>query len=178
MEQEDLQKLGLVHVISGDGKGKTTSALGIALRAAGHGLKSLIIQFMKKGWPYGEVEAVKLIPEIQIIQFGRPEFVDKNNPKTIDIEEAKNALNRAYAALKEDWNILILDEINVALEWKLISLSDVLSLIESKPKHLELVLTGRYVHAEIIELADYYSKVETIKHPFEKQILGRKGIEY
>ncbi|MFX0091250.1 MAG: cob(I)yrinic acid a,c-diamide adenosyltransferase [Candidatus Hodarchaeota archaeon] len=170
--------LGLIHIISGDGKGKTTSALGMALRAAGHGFKTLIIQFMKKGWSYGELETAKLIPNIEIIQFGTPEFVDKNNPKPIDVEEAKKGLGRSKDAMKEGWDIIVLDEINIVLEWNLIQLSEIISLVKSKPQNLELILTGRYAHPELVELADYYTKIESIKHPFQKQQLARKGIEY
>ena len=89
-----IEFLGCIHVITGDGKGKTTSALGIALRAAGHNFKTLVIQFMKKGWDYGELHAVDLIPNIQIVQYGTPNFVDKAQPLPIDFQEAKAALAR------------------------------------------------------------------------------------
>jgi len=175
----ETSQLGLIHVISGNGKGKTTSALGLALRAAGHGFRTLIIQFMKKGWMYGELRAFKNIPEIAIIQFGTPEFVDKANPRKIDFDEARAALDRACVAIiDEKWDLLILDEINVALDFKLISENDVIDLIKQKPKNLELVLTGRDASNVIIELADYYTEICERKHPYQRKILARKGVEY
>ncbi|UCG04404.1 MAG: cob(I)yrinic acid a,c-diamide adenosyltransferase [Candidatus Heimdallarchaeota archaeon] len=181
MDKKDVKEsnLGLIHVITGDGKGKTTSALGLALRAAGHGFHSLIIQFMKKGWDYGELKALQNIPEISILQFGTPEFVDKENPKKIDLDEAKAALDRARIAItNEKWNILILDEIIVALDFKLISEKQVIDVIKQKPKNLELVLTGREASNAIIELADYYTEICEHKHPYQRKILARKGVEY
>ncbi|MFX1285096.1 MAG: cob(I)yrinic acid a,c-diamide adenosyltransferase [Promethearchaeota archaeon] len=175
----DTSQLGLVHVISGDGKGKTTSALGLAFRAAGHGFRTLIIQFMKKGWIYGELQAIKDIPEIEIIQFGTPEFVDKAKPRKIDFDEARAALDRTRVAITDEkWDLLILDEINVALDFKLISENDVIDLIKQKPKNLELILTGRDASNSIIELADYYTEICERKHPYQRKILARKGVEY
>jgi len=172
-------QLGFIHVISGNGKGKTTSALGLALRAAGHGFRSLIIQFMKKGWDYGELKVIQGIPEITILQYGTPEFVNKENPKKIDLDEAKAALDRAHLAITEEkWDFLILDEINVALDFKLISEKQVIDVIRQKPKNLELVLTGRDAPNVLIELADYYTEILEHKHPYQKKILARKGVEY
>ena len=174
-----MSQLGLIHVISGDGKGKTTSALGLALRAAGHGFRTLMIQFMKKGWDYGELTAVKGIPEININQFGTPEFVDKENPKKIDFDEAKAALDRARVAIvDENWDFLILDEINVAIDFNLLSETEVLDLIKQKPKNLELVLTGRNAPDSLIQLADYYIEICEHKHPYQMDILARKGVEF
>ena len=179
VKKAEISQLGFIHVISGNGKGKTTSALGLALRAAGHGFCTLMISFMKKGWDYGELKAIKAIPEIIIIQYGTPEFVDKENPKKIDLDEAKAALDRARIAMtKENWDILILDEINVAMDFNLISENDVIDLIKQKPKNLELVLTGRDASNNIIELADYYIEICERKHPYQKNILARKGVEY
>ncbi len=181
MDEKGIEKsqLGLIHVISGNGKGKTTSALGLALRAAGHGFHSLIIQFMKKGWDYGELKVIQDIPEITILQYGTPDFVDKENPKKIDLDEAKAALDRAHIAITDEkWDILILDEINVALDFKLVSEKQVIDVIKQKPKNLELVLTGRDASNAIIELADYYTEICERKHPYQRKILARKGVEY
>lgn len=181
MDEQGIKKsqLGLIHVISGNGKGKTTSALGLALRAAGHGFRSLIIQFMKKGWDYGELKVIQNIPEITLLQYGTPEFVDKENPKKIDLDEAKAALDRARLAITDEkWDLLILDEIIVALDFKLISENQVIDVIKQKPKNLELVLTGRDASNVIIELADYYTEICERKHPYQRKILARKGVEY
>jgi cob(I)alamin adenosyltransferase len=176
----DSSQLGLIHVITGHGKGKTTSALGLALRAAGHGFNTLIIQFMKKGWDYGEIKALAAIPQINIAQYGTPELVDKNNPKKIDFEEAEAALKRSKQAIcEENWDVVILDEINVAVDFGLIVEQEVIELIKQKPKKLELIFTGRYCPTSFIELADYHTEIVVHKHPYENhQILARKGIEF
>jgi cob(I)alamin adenosyltransferase len=176
----DSSQLGLIHVITGDGKGKTTSAIGMALRAAGHGFHTLIIQYMKKGWDYGEFKALKAIPQITIVQYGTPELVDKNNLKKIDLEEAKAALKRSRQAIhEENWDILILDEINVAVDFGLVAEQEVIELIKQKPKKLELILTGRYSPPSFIELADYHTEINVYKHPYlDAQILARKGVEF
>ncbi len=175
----DPESLGCIHVVSGDGKGKTTSSLGLALRAAGHGFKTLIIQFMKKGWDYGELKAVELLPNIQIIQYGTPEFVNKKQPLSIDYQEAKAALQRFIEELRsKQWNIIILDEINVALDYKLISEEIVLEQLKNKPKNIEIVLTGRNASQALIDLADYYTQIQSIKHPYQQDIMARKGVEF
>ena len=171
--------LGLIHVISGDGKGKTTSSLGLALRAAGHGFRTLIIQLMKKGWNYGELTAIQNIPQITIEQFGTPEFVDKKSPKEIDYKEAEAAINRIKQAIfNETWDILILDEINVAIDFNLVSEDEVIDLLKRKPKKLEVILTGRDATDNIISLADYHTEVCEKKHPYQQNILARKGVEF
>lgn len=176
---EDERGLGLIQVITGDGKGKTTSAMGLAMRAVGHGYKVLMVQFMKGQINYGELEAAKKLSNFDIIQFGRPDFVDKEDPAEIDIKLAQEGLEYALSIVKENkCDILILDEINVALDWNLIELDDVLELIESKPENMELVLTGRYAHPRLIELADQVSEIKEIKHPYQKGIMARKGIEF
>lgn len=175
----ETSQLGLIHVISGTGKGKTTSALGLALRAAGHNFQTLIIQFMKKGWNYGELKAIDLIPQITIIQYGTPELVDKKNPLKIDFDEAKAALDRTKNAMfEESWDILVLDEINVAIDFRLVSEDEVIELLKRKPKKLEIILTGRYATDKIISLADYYNEVCEKKHPYQQNILARKGVEF
>ncbi|MHA1941086.1 MAG: cob(I)yrinic acid a,c-diamide adenosyltransferase [Candidatus Hodarchaeales archaeon] len=178
-DQIDSESLGLIHVISGDGKGKTTSALGIALRAAGHEYNVLIIQFMKKGWDYGELQAVQFLNGVEIHPFGTPNYIDKANPQPIDFSEARKALKHFKDELNNPhWNIIVLDEINVALDFKLISERDIIDLLRTKPKNLEIILTGRDAPSSLIELADYYTEIKSIKHPFQKKILARKGVEY
>ena len=131
---------GLIQVYTGLGKGKTSAALGLALRAAGQGLKVYIIQFMK-GWPdYGELGSLEKLPNITLRQFGRPEFVDKDNPDPEDIRQAHEALRHARQVIfGGQYDIVILDEINVALDFGLIGLAEVLSLLNAKPEKVELV---------------------------------------
>ncbi len=169
---------GLVQVYTGKGKGKTTAALGLGLRAAGHGFEVYMIQFMKGQINYGELEAVKHIPNFTIRQFGRPDFVDKSNPDPEDIKLAQEALDYArQIILEERVDFLILDEINVAIEFGLITDKDVIALIESRPPQMELILTGRNAPSSIIELADLVSEVKEVKHPYQKGIAARKGCE-
>lgn len=173
------QFLGLVEIYTGTGKGKTTAALGLGLRAHGKGLKVYMIQFMKGDIEYGEVAAARELDGFEIEQFGRPDFVKKNEPEKIDIDFAKRALERANKILLENqYEIVILDEINVALEWNLIKLDDVINLIKNKPKNIELILTGRYAHPKIIELADLVTDMREIKHPYQQGISAREGIEH
>lgn len=170
---------GMVQVYTGDGKGKTTAALGLALRASGQGLKVYVVQFMK-GWPfYGELETVKHLPNVTLRQFGRPDFVNKQNPDPIDVHMAQEAL--AYArqvVLAGQHDLVILDEINVALDFGLIKLADVLDLLEKRPPQVELVLTGRNAPAALIATADLVTEMLQIKHPFTDGVEARKGIEF
>jgi len=169
---------GYIHVYTGNGKGKTTAALGLAVRAAGSGLHVYIIQFMK-GRRYSELDALEKIKNITVFQSGRDEFVSKKHPEQIDIDLAEKGLNQARAILqKGDHDVVILDEINVALDFKLISLKDVLKLLEMKPTHVELVLTGRYAHQDIMKRADLVSEILEIKHPYQQGITSRKGIDW
>lgn len=170
---------GLVQVYTGDGKGKTTAALGLALRAAGQGLNVYIIQFMK-GWAhYGELTALEHQPNIILRQFGRPDFVDKEKPKPIDIQLARKALRHAQEIVaSERYDLVILDEVNVALDYGLIDLDEVIALIENKPRKVELVLTGRYAHPRLIELADLVTEMVEVKHPYRQGMEGRRGIEF
>lgn len=170
---------GIVMVITGNGKGKTTAAMGQALRALGHGFKVLVIQFMK-GKKYGEVLcAEKLLPNLKIIPCGLDSFVMKDNPAPVDIELARQGLKLAKEAIASgEYQMIILDEINVALDFKLIPLEEVLDLIRNKPDKIDLVLTGRYAPQEIIDLADTVSEVKEIKHHYEKGVKERAGIEF
>ncbi len=173
-------KLGLVQVYTGDGKGKTTAALGLAFRAIGHGMKVFVIQFMKGSVFYGELKTAQMLsPYITIVQKGREEFVNKENPDPIDIKLAQEGVKLAEDIMrKNEHDILILDEINVAVDYNLVSLEQVLNLIHNKPKDMELVLTGRYAHPEIIKNADLVTEMVEIRHYYaEKGIDARDGIE-
>lgn len=169
---------GLIHVYTGNGKGKTTAAIGLGVRAAGDGLKVLMIQFMK-GRRYSELDALQQIKNFTVVQFGRDEFVSKEKPAQIDIDLAKKGLAFAQDVIhKRTYDVVILDEMNVALEYHLISLQDVLQLLKEKPESLELVLTGRYASPDIIKHADVVSEILEIKHPYQKGVLSRKGIDW
>lgn len=180
---------GLVQVYTGNGKGKTTCALGAGLRAAGHGLEVLVISFMKakvalrgdgNDINYGEFRVVDLIPNFTIIPMGRDTFVDKENPDPIDVAMAQDALKLAQTTLQEHkCDVLILDEINVAVEWNLIPLNEQLKLITMKPANVELIMTGRYARQEVLDAADLVTEMREIKHYFSTQNLqARKGFEY
>jgi cob(I)alamin adenosyltransferase len=170
---------GLVVVITGNGKGKTTSAFGQALRAIGHGYKVFVLQFMK-GRKYGEfIASEKHLPRLTIRIFGLDSFVMRDNPAAIDIELAQKGLDAAKKAINSGkYDMVILDEINVALEFKLIDLQEVIDIIKNKPAGLDLILTGRYAPPEIIELADTVSEVQEVKHHYQAGIKDRAGIEY
>lgn len=170
---------GLIQVYTGDGKGKTTAALGLALRAAGHGLHVYIVQFMK-GWPdYGELVALRHQPSITLVQFGRPDFVDRAHPDPRDVQMAQAAWQHGLDVLRDGrYDVVVLDEINVALDYALLSLQQVLALLDAKPGHVELVLTGRNAHPEVIRRADLVTEMCLVKHPYDAGIAGRRGIEY
>jgi cob(I)alamin adenosyltransferase len=173
--------IGMVQVYTGDGKGKTTAALGQALRAAGCNLKSVIIQFLKGGSHTGEFKIQeRLFPYFKIIQVGRPFFVNKNNIPQKDIESNRKGFDIALEIAinkNNDINILILDEINVAVNLGIIKMDEILYLIKNKKKNIELILTGRNAPKEIIEAADLVTEMKEIKHYYHKNIPSRFGIE-
>ncbi|MFH1577683.1 MAG: cob(I)yrinic acid a,c-diamide adenosyltransferase [Candidatus Omnitrophota bacterium] len=167
----------MIQVYTGEGKGKTTAAIGLALRAAGAGLRVYIGQFIKKG-TFAEVKILKKIPNIKIEQYGKGCLI-RNKPCKTDIACASLGLKRAkQIILKGDFNLLILDEINVALYLGLLKLNQVIDLIKSIPKNTELVLTGRKAHPKIRKLADLVSEIKDIKHYYRKGTKARKGIEF
>jgi len=170
---------GLIQVYTGNGKGKTTAALGLALRAVGHGLKVLVVQFMKGNIEYGELEsAKKLSPYLTIKRIGREIFVSKTNPDPIDTKLAQEGYSLAREAVESKrYDIVILDEINLAVDYGLISLSDLLHLMESKLETVELILTGRNAKPEVIEKADLVTEMVDQKHYYEKGTPAREGIE-
>lgn len=170
---------GLIQVYTGNGKGKTSAALGLALRAVGHGLKVLFIQFMKGNIGYGELESSKkLSPYLTIKQMGRETFISKENPDPIDIKLAQDGFDFAKKAIyDEEYDIVILDEINVAIDYGMIPLSDLLHLLNTKPKGVELILTGRNARLEIINRADLVTEMIEQKHYYKKGVSARKGIE-
>jgi cob(I)alamin adenosyltransferase len=170
---------GLVEIFTGDGKGKTSAALGVALRALGQGLRVHIVFFMKGDFPYGEQKILSELSNVTFDRFGFQDFVDPDNVKPEEKEEARKALEAARkAVLSLKYDVVILDEVNVAIAWKLIDLDTVIKLIHDKPKNIELILTGRYADLRLIELADLVTDMVKVKHPYDKGILSRKGIDY
>lgn len=170
---------GLVQVYTGNGKGKTSAALGLALRATGRGLKVYVIQFIKGGFDYGELHVVDRLPNLTLKAFGRGKFITSKPPEKEDVKLAEEALKLAEEITQSrEYDVVILDEINVALHLKLIKLQEVEEMIKRKPENVEIVLTGRNAPEEIIELADLVTELKEIKHPFSKGFQARKGIEY
>ncbi len=170
---------GLVQVYTGDGKGKTSAAFGAALRAIGRGLKVYIIQFIKGGFDYGELQVVKKLPNLKLAAFGRGKFVTEVSPHEEDVKLAEEALKLAEEVVGSgQYDIVVLDEINVALNLKLVTVDEALQLIKNRPKHVELILTGRYAPVQIVEVADLVTEMKEIKHPFTEGVTPRKGIEY
>jgi cob(I)alamin adenosyltransferase len=184
---------GLIHVYTGDGKGKTTAALGLALRAAGCGLCTYVCQFLK-GQEYGELEAARWLvagapegdrcPPITIERFGQPTFVRVLEDGTSSVTEKDVCLARAgldavrRAMAGGQYELIVLDEINVALYFKLLTVQEVLEVIDDKPDGVELVLTGRRVPDEILARADYVTEMREVRHPYQQGIKARKGIEF
>lgn len=170
---------GLIQIFTGDGKGKTTAAIGTIIRALGNNLKVYVAVFMKGDYPYGEWAFLSKFSNITIERFGSQEFCDPSNVKPEEREQARLALNAARnAMLSGKYDIILLDEINVTVGWNLIPLNDVLKLIDEKPPHVELILTGRRADTELVKRADLVTEMLKIKHPYDKGISARKGIEY
>lgn len=170
---------GLVQVFTGDGKGKTTAALGSVIRALGHGLGVCIVVFMKGDYPYGECKILSQLPNVKIARFGSQQFIDPNNIKPEDREQAGQALAAAReAVLSGSYDLVVLDEVNLAVAWNLVELDEVIKLINDKPRNVELILTGRKADTRLIQLADLVTEMLKIKHPYDEGIKARKGIEY
>ncbi|MBE0480188.1 MAG: cob(I)yrinic acid a,c-diamide adenosyltransferase [Dehalococcoidia bacterium] len=175
----DPQNKGLVEVFTGSGRGKTSAALGIVLRAVGHGLRVFIVHFMKGDYPYGEQKSLANLPNVTVFRCGQISFVDPKNVEEVDRKEARKGLEAARDALKSGkYDLVVLDEINVAAAWKLIELDDVLKLIEEKPADVTLILTGRYADTRIVKAADLVTEMVAIKHPFDNGVDARPGFDY
>jgi cob(I)alamin adenosyltransferase len=172
-------KQGLIQCYFGRGKGKTTAALGQGFRAIGHGFKVYMIQFMKGDYRYGELESIKNTPNFEVKQFGTPDLISE--AREIDLEEGRKALEFAEKIITSDeYDIVILDEIGVAVEYGVINVENVLKLLDKKPEKVELILTGGpKMHPKIKERADLLTEMRMIKHYYSsKGIKARFGIEY
>lgn len=176
------QDRGLVIVYTGKGKGKTTAALGIVLRAVGHGYRVGMIQFIKGEWYYGELTSSKrLEPEFEMIAAGKGfvGIIDDDHP----VEDHQQAARQALAIAREKlvsgaYDVLILDEINYAVKLNLLSEKDILDLISARPQKTTLVLTGNYASESVVQAADLVTEMREIKHPYQSGIKAKKGIDF
>lgn len=173
---------GLVIVYTGDGKGKTTAALGIALRSVSYRLKVLFFQFIKGSWMSGEVEALKkLSPFIELIRGGEGfvGIVDDRLPREVHEKAARESLDKVTKRLVSgEYDVVILDEVIGAVAGNLLTVKDLLELIKAKPGYTDLILTGRNAPKELIEVADLVTEMKEIKHPFQKGLFAKRGIDY
>ena len=178
----DKPRRGLVVVLTGDGKGKTTSCLGMAVRAVGYGMKVLMIQFIKGSLHYGELDGAKrLAPEFELLPMGKG-FVGIRGdslPFAEHVAAARAALATARdRMLSGRYDVIILDEVNVAVHLGLLDVGEVVALIEEKPENVHLILSGRNAREEVVRLAHLVSEVRSIKHPYDQGIEAEKGIDY
>jgi cob(I)alamin adenosyltransferase len=170
---------GLVQIFTGDGKGKTSAALGTVIRALGHGLKVYIVFFMKGDYAYGERHILNQLTGVTMVSFGNDDFVYPDKIKPEQVAQAGKALEAARSAmLSGKYDVLVMDEVNLAATFKLISVDDILQLIKDKPPNVELILTGRRADPRLVQMADMVTEMVKIKHPFDQGIPSRMGIEY
>jgi cob(I)alamin adenosyltransferase len=176
MSERQLSK-GYVQVYTGDGKGKTTAALGLALRASGHGMHTYIGQFMK-GQQYGELDALCNHPLITIEQYGDPRCIRREEVTPEHVSQARHGLERAREAMLSDgYDIVVLDEVNVAIWFGLLAVEEVLAFLDGKPERVEVVLTGRRAPQELIDRADLVTEMREVKHYYAQGVPARDGIE-
>jgi cob(I)alamin adenosyltransferase len=170
---------GLVQIFTGDGKGKTSAALGTVLRAVGHGWKVHVTFFMKGDYPYGERKTLAELPNVTVASFGQESFVNPQETKPREKEAAALALKTAREAmLSSRYDMVVLDEVVLAAAFKLISVEEVIQLIREKPPQVEMILTGRKADPRLVELADLVTEMVKIKHPYDRGIAAREGSEY
>jgi cob(I)alamin adenosyltransferase len=177
-----MSEKGLVIVYTGNGKGKTTAALGMALRAIGYDHKVCMLQFIKGSWHYGEMDSSKkLEPNFELIAVGKGfvGILDDNSPREEHEKYAAEAVRICREKIfSEKYDVIILDEVNYAITLGLIDVQKIIKIIKEKPSELDLVLTGRDVKEEIVELADLVTEMKEIKHPFKSGIKAKKGIDF
>jgi len=171
---------GLVSIFTGDGKGKTTAAIGTVIRATGHGLRTFIVFFMKgENFVHGEINILSKMPNVTLARFGQNGWVDKDNVKPEHKEQARLALTTAREAmLSGNYDLVVLDEINIAIDYGLIELDKVIKLVHDKPQNVELILTGRNIDTKLVQMANLVTEMLMIKHPYTRGIKARRGIDY
>ncbi len=179
MKRSTKMERGLVQVYTGDGKGKTTAAVGLAMRAIGKGFDVYMVQFLK-GRPYGELETAKrLSPDFTLVQSGLDSFVKRGEPSEEDLRLAAEGLELAREAIMSGrYDIVILDEVSVAVDLGVLGVEEVLPLIDDRPPGVELVLTGRNAPAEFLERADTITEMKCVRHCYDAGVPMREGIEY
>ena len=171
-------ELGLVHIYTGNGKGKTTAAFGLAFRAAGRGLNVLIVQFLKPSDGYGEQLACGRFPNVELLCLGLDHFISKN-PKQEDIDAARSALDKTLNLMSTGkYDVVVMDEAINAVRMKLITDTELIEALKSRPEHIEVVMTGRGITPALEEYADYVTEMGLVKHPYDRGIQARAGIEY
>jgi len=169
---------GYFQLYTGNGKGKTTAAVGLGVRASGAGLQVAMVQFMK-GRRYSEIDAIEHLPGFRVFQHGRDEFVDKADPEKVDIDLARNGMEHARELIGSGtYDLVILDELNVAIDFGLVRIEDVVQMVRDRPEHVEVLITGRYAPVELLAMADLVTEMREVRHSYNSGIDARKGIEY
>ncbi len=173
---------GYIQIYTGDGKGKTTASLGLALRALGHGWKVLVIQFTKgdSATTYGEItSSSQFLPNLDVVQFGMDRVCYSHNVSIEDYKESKKGWEFAKKSIQSgEYQLIILDEINICTSMNMIKVSEIKEALLNKPQNLEIVLTGRYAHPELKAMAHLVTEMKPIKHYFDTGVMARQGIEY
>ncbi|WP_448535591.1 cob(I)yrinic acid a,c-diamide adenosyltransferase [Pseudothermotoga sp.] len=169
--------MGCVHVYTGNGKGKTTAALGLVLRALGHGMKVYVAQFLK-GMDYGELHSLQRFENVTLERFGRPKFIH-GKPDEEDARLAIRGLNRCREVVSSgEYDIVVMDEANIAVFLGLFNVQDLLDVVSKRHERTEVIITGRYAPQELIDMADLVTEMVEVKHYYSRGIQARKGIEY
>ena len=182
MDKDSVSHDGMVIVYTGNGKGKTTASLGVALRAIGHGFRVCMVQFIKGEWHYGELDSIKrLEPDFELIVAGKGfiGIIDDDHAFEEHVKAANTALNIINQKISlGTFDIIILDEINYAIDLGVVKLEDVIKIVKNRPKNVSLILTGNHAREEITSLADLVTEMKEIKHPYKKGIKAKKGIDF
>ena len=175
------ERQGLLIIYTGNGKGKTTAALGMVVRAIGYNWRILMVQFIKGDWIYGEMEGYKkLLPnfELEVMGKGFVRIMGDDKPIEDHIKAAQDALEYVRKNMDKDYDLIILDEVNVAIKEGLLTVKDVLSVVKSRPKYLHMILTGRNAPQKLMDVADLITEMREIKHPFKRGDLAQPGVDY
>lgn len=175
------ERQGLLIIYTGNGKGKTTAALGMVVRAIGYNWRMLMVQFIKGDWMYGELEGYKkLLPNFELKCMGKGFVRIMGDDKPIEdhIKAAQDALEYVRNNMDKNYDLIILDEVNVAIKEGLLTVKDVLSIVKSRPKYLHMILTGRNAPRKLMEVADLITEMKEIKHPFKLGVLAQPGVDY